>query len=75
MAGITLEQAEARLTQYMDAEAKVLASQSYEMAGRRLTRANLQEIRDGIVHWNGMVQQLSQRVTGRGRARTVIAAG
>lgn len=67
MAGLTLAQAEARLTEYMEAEAKVLAGQSYTIAGggasRTLTRANLTEIREGIAHWNSMCQQLS---TGRG---------
>ena len=36
MAGITLEQAEAQLASYLAAETKVLAGQSYEIAGRKL---------------------------------------
>lgn len=72
MAGITLEHAEAQLALYLAAEAKVLASQSYEIAGRKLTRANLKEIQAGIELWNSRVQQLANRASGRGRSRTVI---
>ena len=36
MAGITLAQAEAQLALYLAAEEKVLAGQSYEIAGRKL---------------------------------------
>lgn len=59
MAGITLADAEARLTAYMNAEEKVLQGQSYTIGSRQLTRANLQEIREGITYWNGKVQELS----------------
>lgn len=58
MAGITLAQAEARLTEYLAAESKVLAGQSYSIEGRQLTRANLREIRDGITYWNDLVISL-----------------
>lgn len=75
MAGITLAQAEAQLTLYLAAEEKVLSGQSYEIAGRRLTRANLAEIQTGINTWNDRVKQLSLRATGRGRARTVVVGG
>ena len=48
MAGITLEQAETRLSEYLAAEAKVLLGQEYELAGRRMTRADLNAIRQEI---------------------------
>ena len=54
MAGITRQIAEARLTEYLAAEAKVLKNQSYSIGGRSLTRADLEEIREGITYWNGM---------------------
>ena len=60
MAGITLAQAEARLTEYMTAESKVLGGQSYSIAGRAMTRANLKEIRDGIAYWNAQVKRLTR---------------
>lgn len=64
MAGITLTQAEARLTEYMNAETAALQGQSYSIAGRALTRANLGEIRDGIKYWNDKISELSINRTG-----------
>ena len=74
MAGITLAQAEAQLALYLAAEEKVLAGQSYEIAGRRLTRADLAQIQTGIASWDARVKVLSNRASGRGRTRTIIAA-
>lgn len=71
MAGITLAQAEARLQAYLDAEAKVLAGQKVTIEGTELTRANLQQIQDGITTWDARVKTLSGKASGRGRARTV----
>jgi hypothetical protein len=72
MAGITLAQAEAQLALYLAAEEKALAGQSYEISGRRLTRANLTEIRDGIAVWDARVKELSARVSGTARVRTLV---
>jgi hypothetical protein len=72
MAGITVAQAQAQLDAYLAAEIQVLAGQSYEIAGRRLTRANLSEIRAGIEAWNDRLNTLSNRAAGRGRAYTVV---
>jgi len=71
MAGITLAQAEARLQNYLDAEEKVLLGQAYEIAGRRMTRANLQEIREGIKLWDEKVKALSAFASGTPRTRTI----
>lgn len=60
MAGITLAQAEAKLTLWMDAEDRVASGQSYTINGRSLTRANLKEIRETITYWNSMVQRLTR---------------
>lgn len=68
MAGITLAQAEAQLASYLAAETAVLSGQSYSLAGRQLTRANLQFIQQGIAIWNKRVQQLTR---GGIRVRTV----
>lgn len=73
MAGITVEQAQEQLDAYLEAERAVLAGQSYEIAGRRLTRADLKSIQDGIKYWNERVGTLSARGERRSRARTVIA--
>ena len=62
MAGITLEIAEARLAEYLAAEASVLEGQAYTIFGsRQMTRANLDEIRKGIQYWNGEITILSAR--------------
>ena len=68
MAGITLAQAQARLDEYLAAEAAVLSGQEYEIGGRRLKRANLGEIQKGIDIWNQRVQRLGARSTGSGAA-------
>ncbi|MCK9212896.1 MAG: DUF6148 family protein [Rhodoferax sp.] len=72
MAGITLLQAQTQLDAYLAAETAVLSGQAYEIAGRRLTRANLAEIQDGIKTWNTRVTGLARTAAGRGRARTVV---
>ncbi len=59
MAGITQDQAQTQLDAYIEAETKVLQGQSYSIGSRQLTRANLEEIREGIKFWNGEVQRLS----------------
>ena len=60
MAGITLADAEAKLALWMDAEDKVAAGQSYSIAGRSLTRANLAEIGERIDRWDGQVKRLTR---------------
>lgn len=74
MAGITAQQAQTQLDAYLAAETAALAGQSYEIAGRRLTRANLREIREGIEYWSRRVGELTTRATGRSRARTIIVS-
>jgi len=73
MAGITAAQAQTQLDTYLAAETKVLAGQSYEIAGRRLTRANLGEIQKGVEIWNQRVITLTNQAAGRSRARTIIS--
>lgn len=59
MAGITLAQAEAKLTTWMDAEDKIAQGQEYQIGARRLKRADLAEVREQITYWNGWVNKLS----------------
>lgn len=70
MAGITLEQAQAQLDAYLAAETKILAGQAVDMDGRRLTRADLAAVQQGITVWNGRVNKLSRN--GRIRIMEVI---
>lgn len=71
MAGITLSQAETQLAAYVSAETKVLQGQAYEISGRRLTRANLAEIREGMDFWDRKVKELTNTASGVGRSRTL----
>lgn len=75
MAGITLEQAEAQLASWLAASTAVAAGQSYEIAGRKLTRADAEQVKEMISYWDGKVKQLDLRTRGRSRARTIVAAG
>ena len=69
-AGITFEIANARVGLYLAAETKVLAGQAVEFGDRKLTRADLGEIRAGLEYWSGWVDRLNpiQRVTPQARA-------
>lgn len=60
MPGITLAQAEAKLTLWMDAEDKVASGQSYSIQGRSLTRADLGMIGERIDRWERKVQRLTR---------------
>jgi len=70
MAGITLEQAEARLAKYLEAEEKILLGQAVEIDGVKKTRADLAAIQKGIALWEGRVARLSR--TGGVKVREVI---
>lgn len=59
MAAITLTQAQARLAQYLTAEEQVLKGQSYSIGDRALTRADLEDIREGIKYWEKKVDNLA----------------
>lgn len=58
-ATVTLIQAQAQLASYLAAETAVLNGQEYTIGVRRLRRADLKEIRDGITYWNRMVSRLA----------------
>lgn len=74
MAGITLAQAQEQLALYLAAEAAVLAKQSYEIAGRKLTLADLSAIQQGINIWDRRCTSLGPTASGRGRGRTIVPA-
>lgn len=64
MAGITLAQAEAKLTTWMAALDKIAAGQSYSIStggsSRTLTRANLDEVQRQIDYWDAKVKSLTR---------------
>lgn len=76
MAGITLAQAEAKLTVWLAAEEALATSQSYEIEvegnRRQLTRADLAEVGKRVTYWNNMVQRLTGIAGGTSRARTIV---
>jgi len=75
MAGITLEQAQAKLDFYLSALDKIILKQKVEIDGESLTRANLADVQAGIDYWDKKVKTLSLAVSGRGRMRTVSPGG
>ena len=60
MAGITLAQAESKLTLWMAAMDKIAVGQSYNIAGRALTRANLDEVQRQVEYWDSQVKRLTR---------------
>ncbi len=64
MAGITLAQAEAKLTTWMAAMDKIAVGQSYSIStggsSRTLTRANLDEVQRQIDYWDAKVKSLTR---------------
>ena len=73
MAGITIEQAQAKLTAWLAADSAVASGQEYEIwdgdMRRRLKRADAAVIRSTIDYWDSKVKQLTPRAGG-GRRRT-----
>jgi hypothetical protein len=69
LSALTIDQLRARLQAYLDAEASVLRNQSYTVAGRSLTRANLTEIRKGIGEIGGEIDRRA------GAATTTVRRG
>jgi hypothetical protein len=68
MAGITLEQAEAKLALWMAAEDAVASGQEYSISSgsgsRRLVRADLKEVREQVRFWDGRVKELARGSSG-----------
>lgn len=60
MAGITLAQAEAKLTTWMAAMDKIAVGQSYSIDARTLTRANLGEVQKQVEYWDNQVKRLTR---------------
>lgn len=65
MASWTLEEAQSRLSMWLEAEEAVSTGQSYKVGSRAVTRANLKEIADRIKFWRNEVMRLeNERGTG-----------
>ena len=72
MAGITLAQAEAKLTTWLAAEDAIATGQEYVIGSRRLKRADLEFVRETIEYWDNKVQKLSRADNGAIRVRRVV---
>lgn len=74
MPGITLAQAEAKLTLWLAAEEALATSQSYQISvdgsSRQLTRADLAEVGKRVQFWDAKVKALTP--SSRGRTRFVV---
>ena len=59
MAGITLAQAEAKLSEYLNAETAVLAGKQFRLGEKMVTYEDLSLIQRGIQIWDGRIKRLS----------------
>jgi len=76
MAGIDQATAQTHLDLWLEAETAVATGQSYQIGNRSLRRADLEQIREQIQYWDGMVQQLSASAGQRGiRVRGITPLG
>jgi hypothetical protein len=73
MSAISPAIAQQQLDAYLAAETAVLLNQSYEIAGRKLTRANLKDIQEGIELWSQRLTTAQAQAAGRGRTRTIVS--
>ena len=64
-----LEQAEARLQDYRNAEARLVAGLGAELNGRRLSPSDLGEVQRGIERWRLRVQIARMKVRRLGAQR------
>jgi hypothetical protein len=74
MSGITLAQAQERLTAWLEADAAVARNQSYSINNRAMTRADAAEIRKNIDYWQGKVTELKASPGGGAIVRYGVAA-
>lgn len=67
--GITLEQAQHHLDEWLEAELVVTTHQSYQLGTKTLTRADLSEIGGRIKFWEEKVAELQAQSESGGRGR------
>lgn len=59
MAGITLVQAEEKLSEALGAISAVMTGQEYRIGNRALTRADLDALQRAVVFWDSQVKRLT----------------
>ena len=67
--GLTLEIAQTHLEAWLKAELEVSINQSYTIAGKAFTRADLGQIRKEIDYWKNVVAGMNNVKKHRGRNR------
>lgn len=74
--GITLEQAQAQLAAWLAASLALATSQSYEISTegstRKLTRADAEQVRLNVQHWQSEVARLTPAGSGRRHTRYIV---
>lgn len=72
--GISLEDAQKHLDEWLEAELKVTTHQSYQLGGKSLTMADLGKIRETIDYWDNKVAELEalEQSGGRGRMYRIV---
>jgi hypothetical protein len=71
MAGITLDQAETKLNEWLAVDTQLQSGQTVRYADRLLTHADAIEVRNNISFWDNKIKELDALTSGRGRSRTV----
>jgi len=71
MSGITLAIAQKKVADYLEAEDCVLQGQAYSIGDRSLTRADLKEIREGLMKWEKICDRLANGSRGARVQRVV----
>lgn len=69
MAIISKEVAQRHLEMWLEAEAAVSTSQSYQIEQMQLNRASLKQIRETIIFWENKVAEAEREERNRGRNR------
>ena len=69
---ITIDYAKQMLSEYLEAERKILSGQSYKIGKQELTRANLTEVVKNRKDWQKIVYDLENPLGNRPRIKRII---
>ncbi len=69
---ITIEYARQMLTEYLEAEKKILSGQSYRIGKQELTRANLTEVVKNRKDWQKILFDLENPLKSRPKIKRII---
>lgn len=70
----SLADAQARLQQWLDADEAVSKGQSFAIADRSLTRADVRQIAERIAYWQGQVRAFAAKAAGARSPGIAVAA-